>query len=77
MCGNLMVKFREILVEGKSVEKTTSIREKKIIVKEDKNVESPVEEIDQTSAEESSNSKSGCLGIIVIGIVLSSLIAFI
>ena len=72
MCGNLMVKFREILVEGKSIEETMPIREKE----EDKE-ESPVEEVCQNTADESSNSKGGCLGIIVIGIVLSSLIAFI
>ena len=77
MCGNLMVKFREILVEGKSIENTTQIRKGKIIIKEDKDEEFPVEEVDQTPSENSPNSKGGCLGIIVIGIFLSSLIAFI
>ena len=72
MCGNLMVKFREILVDGKSIEKTTLIREK-----EEYKEESPAEEVSQATAEENSNSKGGCLGIIVIGIVISSLIAFI
>jgi DNA polymerase-3 subunit epsilon len=77
MCGNLMVKFREILVEGKSIEKTTLIRKREIIIKEDKDEEFLVEEVDQTPSENSFNSKGGCLGIIVIGIFLSSLIAFI
>lgn len=77
MCGNLMVKFREILVEGKSIENTTQIRKGEIIIKEDKDEEFPVEEVDQTPSEYSPNSKGGCLGIIVIGIFLSSLIAFI
>lgn len=72
MCGNLMVKFREILVDGKTIEKTTPIREK-----EEYKEESPAEEVSQATAEENSNSKGGCLGIIVIGIVISSLIAFI
>ena len=72
MCGNLMVKFHEILVNGKSIKKTTPIRET-----EDNKDEYPAEEISQTTAEESTNPKSGCLGIIVIGIVLSSLVAFI
>ena len=72
MCGNLMVKFHEILVEGKSIENTTPIR-----VKEDKDAASVLDEQHHSSIEEGSNSKSGCLGIIVIGIVISSLIAFI
>jgi hypothetical protein len=60
------------LVDGKSIEKTTLIREK-----EEYKEESPAEEVSQATAEENSNSKGGCLGIIVIGIVISSLIAFI
>ena len=74
MCGNLMVKFREILVEEKSIKETIPMQKKKIIVKEDKNGEPPTDEVSQTPVEESVNSKSGCLGIIVIGIILSSLI---
>lgn len=75
MCGNLMVKFRKILVEEKSIEKTTLIQEKANIVKEDKEEVLSDGEIRQTSSEDISNYKSGCLGIIVIGIILSSLIA--
>ena len=72
MCGNLIVKFREILVEGKTIDNTTPIR-----VKEDKDAASVVDEQHHSSIEEDSKSKSGCLGIIVIGIVILSLIAFI
>ena len=77
MCGNLMVKFREILVEGKSIEKTMLIQKRDIILKEDKDEESSVKDVGQTPSEKSPNSKGGCLGIIVIGIILSSFIAFI
>ena len=77
MCGNLMVKFHEIIIDGKSVEKTTPIQEKEIIVDEDKDKVLPLKGVDQAPAEETPNSKSGCMGIIVIGIILSSLIAFI
>jgi hypothetical protein len=72
MCGNLMVKIREILIEGKSIKNTTPVQE----TEEDKEV-SLAEEVSQYTADERLNSKGGCLGIIVIGIVLSSLIAFI
>lgn len=77
MCGNLMVKFREILVEGKSVELKANNGNPNENVKEEK-VENPsanqVEQI-QTIAEQ--GSKGGCLGIVAIGIVLTSLIAFL
>lgn len=77
MCGNLMVKFHEILFEEKSIEKTTPIQEMVHVVNEDKDEVPSDGEISQTSSEESSNPKSGCLGIIIIGVILSSLIAFI
>jgi len=77
MCGNLMVKFREILVEGKSIKKTMPIGKKEFIIIKDKNEESSVEKVDQTPSEKSPNSRGGCLGIIVMGFILSSLIAFI
>ena len=77
MCGNLMVVFREILVEGKSVELKANNGNPNENVKEEK-VENPsanqVEQI-QTIAEQ--GSKGGCLGIVVLGIVLTSLIAFL
>ena len=77
MCGNLMVKFREILVEGKSVELKANNGNPNENVKEEK-VENPsanqVEQI-QTIAEQ--GSRGGCLGIVVLGIVLTSLIAFL
>ena len=77
MCGNLMVKFREILVEGKSVELRANNGNQTENVKEEK-VENPsadqVEQI-QTIAEQ--GSKCGCLGIVVLGIVLTSIIIFL
>lgn len=77
MCGNLIVKFRELLVEGKSVELKANNGNQTENVKEEK-VENPsanqVEQI-QTIAEQ--GSKGGCLGIVVLGIVLTSLIAFL
>lgn len=72
MCGNLMVKFHEILVNGKSIEKTTPIRET-----EDNKDEYPAEEISQTTAEESTNPKGGCLGVMILGLLLISIIAII
>ena len=72
MCGNLMVKFHEILVNGKSIEKTTPIRET-----EDNKDEYPAEEISQTTAEESTNPKGGCLGVMILGLLLTSIIAII
>jgi DNA polymerase-3 subunit epsilon len=77
MCGNLMVKFREILVEGKPLEKATPVREKTNTVKEDIEEAPSVDKIIQTPSKGNENSKSGCLGIMVIGIILSSIIAFI
>ena len=72
-----MVKFREILVEGKSVELRANNGNQTENVKEEK-VENPsadqVEQI-QTIAEQ--GSKCGCLGIVVLGIVLTSIIVFL
>lgn len=76
MSGNLMVKFQKILVEdfyseAVSVDSGTAVFEENMR-------ESPsYNEVSQTSAVENTSSKSGCLGIIFIVIVLSSLIAFI
>lgn len=77
MCGNLMVKFREILFEGKPVEMKVNDGNQTKIVKEVK-IETPSRNQDeqvQTVAEE--GSKGGCLGIVVIGIVLTSLIVLL
>ena len=76
MCGNLMVKFREILIEGKPLEEVKIVREKTNL-KEDKAEVPYVEQVRRGPAEESTKSKNGCLGLIIIGIVLSSIIAFI
>ena len=77
MCGNLIVKFREILVEGKSVEMKADNGNKTENAKEE-NVENPyANHVEQVQAVEEQSSKGGCLGIVVIGIVLTSLIAFL
>ena len=76
MCGNLMVKFREILVDGKPLEEVITSRETPNR-QEDKAEVSYVEQVSQVPAEGSKKSKNGCLGLIIIGIVLSSIIAFI
>lgn len=77
MCGNLMVKFREILTEGKHFEKVTPVLEKITTVKDDKAEVPSVDKVNQTPAEGGNNYRSGCLGIMLIGIILSSIIAFI
>jgi len=73
MCGNLMVKFREILVEGKSVELKANNGNPNEHAK-GKKVESPsVNQVEHVQTVEEQNSKSGCMGIVLIGIVLMSL----
>ena len=77
MCGNLMVKFREILVEGKLVEMKIYNGNQTENVKEEKEripLFNPDEQV-QMVAEQSS--RGGCLGIVVIGIVFTTLIAFL
>jgi DNA polymerase-3 subunit epsilon len=69
MCGNLMVKFREILVEGKSVEMKANDGNKTEYVKEEK--------VEQIQTDEKKSTKGGCLVIVVIGVVVTSLIAFL
>ena len=73
MCGNLMLKFREVLVEGKPLENTTNDDNYKEHAKE-KKVESPfVNQVENVQTVEEQNSKSGCMGVVLIGIVLMSL----
>ena len=73
MCGNLMLKFREVLVEGKPLENTTNDDNYKEHAK-GKKVESPsVNQVEHVQTVEEQNSKSGCMGIVLIGIVLMSL----
>ena len=78
MCGNLMVKFRDILVEENSVEMQANNRNQTENVKgEEKEELQSVNLDEQIQYAEQQSSKSGCLGIVVIGIVLTSLIAFL
>lgn len=77
MCGNLMVKFCEILIEGKPFEKATPVREEANTVKEDKAEVPSVDKVNQTLDEGRNNSKSGCLGIMILGTFLLSFIAFL
>lgn len=73
MCGNIMLKFREVLVEGKPLENTTNDDNYKEHAK-GKKVESPsVNQVEHVQTVEEQNSKSGCMGIVLIGIVLMSL----
>ena len=77
MCGNLMVKFREILVEGKSVELKANNGNQTGNVKE-KMVENPsANHIEQVQAVEEQSSKGGCLGVVFVGLLVLSIIAFI
>ena len=63
MCGNLMVKFREIMLEEDRSE-TNDVKEER--------VESPSVDVDSSeSTIDISNSRSGCFSIIFIGIVIS------
>ena len=73
MCGNIMLKFREVLVEGKPLENTTNDDNYKEHAK-GKKVESPsVNQVEHVQTVEEQNSKSGCMGIVLIGIVLMPL----
>jgi len=68
-----MVKVREILVEGKSVELKANNGNPNEHAK-GKKVESPsVNQVEHVQTVEEQNSKSGCMGIVLIGIVLMSL----
>ena len=75
MCGNLMVKFREILVEGKSAEMKVHNGSQTENVKEEK-VENPsANHVGQVQTVEEQSSKGGCLGIVLFGLLLLSIIA--
>lgn len=77
MCGNLMVKLREILVEGKAFETTYNNADNTKIINEKKQNTPSVNLEVQTQPVEGQNSKNGCLSIIVIGVTLLSLVAFL
>ena len=77
MCGNLMVKFREILIDGKSVELKTQSESQNGNTKEEK-VENPFAIHDeQIQVVEEQSSKGGCLGVVLIGLLVLSIIAFV
>lgn len=77
MCGNLMMKFRKILVERKSVELKANNGNQTENFKEENEDNPSDNQVEQVQTVEEQSSKGGCLGIVVIGIVLTSLIAFL
>ena len=77
MCGNLMVKFREILVEGKSVELKASNEILTENVKEEKVEDPSSDHVEQAQTVEEQSSKSGCLGMILVGLLVLSIMAFV
>ena len=77
MCGNLMVKFREILIDGKSVELKTQSESQNGNTKEEK-VENPFAIHDeQIQVVEEQSSKGGCLRVVLVGLLVLSIIAFV
>lgn len=77
MCGNLMVKFREILIEEKKLETKTKV-DKKPKASQAKIAEKPSDnQVKQVTLADNKSSKGGCLGIVVIGVVLASILAFL
>ena len=77
MCGNLMVKFHKILVEEKPIEMKTNDGNQTENVIEKKVENSSANVVKQVQAVEEQSSKGGCMGIVIIGVVLASLIAFL
>lgn len=77
MCGNLMVKFRELLAEGKLIEMKANDGHQTENVKKEEEDPPSVNQDEQVQDVEKQDSKSGCLGIVVIGIVLMSLFALL
>ena len=77
MCGNLMVKFHEILVEGMNLNTKSSVSAHSENIKEKEAVTPTQKHVSQPTLTEEQKPKSGCLGILIIGIILSSLIAFL
>ena len=77
MCGNLMVKFREILTEGKSIEMKVNDKLQAKSTEQNK-VEIPSNnQVDQEQVVTEQNSKGGCLGIVGIGIILMTLVTLL
>ena len=77
MCGNLMVKFRKILVEGESAEIKTA-NEKQIENVREEKVENPFTiHVEQVQTVEEQSSKGGCLGVVLMGLLVVSIIIFV
>ena len=77
MCGNLMVKFREIFDEEESYEMKANDRNHTENVKKEK-VENPSANHDeQIQTVEEQSSKGGCLAVVLIGLLVLSIISFV
>lgn len=77
MCGNLMVKFCEILIEGKSAE-IKAVNEKQIESDTEKKVEIPSTiHVEHVQTVEEQSSKGGCLGVVLIGLLALSIFLFV
>ena len=77
MCGNLMVKFREILVEEKSVELKAHSENQTENAKEGKGENPSAIHDKQIQVAEEQSSKRGCLGVVLVGLLVLSIIAFV
>ena len=77
MCGNLMVKFREVLVDGESVELKAHSENQTENAKEEKTENSSAIHDEQIQVVEEQSSKGGCLGVVLVGLLVLSIIAFV
>ena len=77
MCGNLIVKFRELLVEGKSVEMKADNGNQTETVKEEKVKNPSANQVEQVQNVEEQSSKGGCLGVVWVGLLVLSIIVFV
>jgi DNA polymerase III epsilon subunit-like protein len=77
MCGNLIVKFRELLVEGKSVEMKADNGNQTETVKEEKVKNPSANQVEQVQNVEEQSSKGGCLGVVLVGLLVLSIIVFV
>ena len=77
MCGNLIVKFRELLVEGKSVEMKADNGNQTETVKEEKVKNPSANQVEQVQNVEEQSSKGGCLGVVLVVLLVLSIIVFV
>ena len=77
MCGNLMVKFREVLVDGESVELKAHSENQTENAKEEKAENSSAIHDEQIQVVEEQSSKGGCLGVVLVGLLVLSIIVFV